>query len=387
MEMQKLRRHISAVTGRIFFIGFSVQIALGLLWMISNFAGLQHFLGATIRLVLAFFANYVLLDSVAGSAKKEHVFCVWGSLALLTYPLAMQCHIAAPEDSVTASAVVLLLAFATRVIRRFSQNKTAKLWQYVLLVLVCMCLTLGIAIYKDAENDSKETYQSFELSMVSRFAWPRIGLDYAFWPGEIRANLSYDRALQSDIYAENVERVLGPSVVNAVGAERADELFAEMARGAWERHRGEILHDTAWDALGYVFSPIVLERQLSGKVYDSYSGRNYDAMRMQAPVLTKYYVDYGCWWFAVGLLLAAFYGMVRAVVGFVTKHTALQEQESVGKSVRWKVIGLYLLSGCCMVAWYTLRGAGRMDYKKTIAVGLLWSLWMLCTCIQSLTEE
>lgn len=204
--------------------------------------------------------------------------------------------------------------------------------------------------------------------MVSRFAWPRIGIDYEFWPEEIRTHLSYVQALQTDVYAENVERVLGETLVNAVGAERADELFSEMVRGAWTRHKGEILHDTAWDALGYTFSPMVLQRQLRGKVYDSFSGRNYDAMRMQTPLLTKYYVDYGCWWFAVGLLFAAILGVTL-------------------KSDRWKIIGLYVLTGGCMVVWYTMRGAGQMDYKKTIVIGLLWSLWMLCTRIQSLEKE
>lgn len=163
MEMQKMRRHISAVTGRIFFIGFSVQIVLGLLWMMRNVTGMQHFVGAGMRLVLAFVANYILLSSVLVHTKKSSVFSVWGSLALLTYPLAMQCHVLAAGDSVTASITLLILAFAARVLHRFGQNKSGNVRRYVALVFACVP-DLGNRGCKRCKGSITRTLSEFRIN-------------------------------------------------------------------------------------------------------------------------------------------------------------------------------------------------------------------------------
>ena len=144
----------------------------------------------------------------------------------------------------------------------------------------------------------------------------------------------------------------------------------------WSRHKGEIIHDVIADAGAYTLAPIVLQRQLSGKFYDSYSGSNYDAMRQHTPFLTKYYLDYGCWWFTAALLMVLL-RKAAAVCGSLFG----KKRESVGmkKSV-WAVAFMCLLTSLCMVLGYTMRGAGMMDYKKTITVGLLWMAWMLKNC-------
>ena len=36
-----------------------------------------------------------------------------------------------------------------------------------------------------------------------------------------------------------------------------------------------------------------------------------------------------------------------------------------------------VLLGLFFVGYYTMQGAGQMDYKKTIFVSLLWTAWMM----------
>ena len=41
--MQRAVRHISAILGRVIFIGFSIQIVFGMTWMCLNFSKLPQF--------------------------------------------------------------------------------------------------------------------------------------------------------------------------------------------------------------------------------------------------------------------------------------------------------------------------------------------------------
>ncbi|MGN1146526.1 MAG: hypothetical protein ACI4R5_08750, partial [Acetatifactor sp.] len=41
--MQKAATHILAVVSRVIFIGLSIQIVMGILWMLGSFTGIQQF--------------------------------------------------------------------------------------------------------------------------------------------------------------------------------------------------------------------------------------------------------------------------------------------------------------------------------------------------------
>lgn len=453
--MQKMLRHILAVAGRVFFIGFSVQIVLGLLWMICNFPKTGWPL-VLVQLVVAFLAAYRLLCVTTKSGKS---FRIWGSLALLTFPMAMQTHMGAFPESLAGSCLLLELAFVAEILqggrevryRKFFylllfwfagamlqseylyfgaapaviicvyamagarkqnvqksikkentqtgnvqtknvQGVAKKAAYYVILFAAALGLILGCRSLSKIGKSEEVSYKSVSLSIASRFAWPRIWQGCDLWPDEIWEYFSEEQAKRTDYYADYVETLLGKTLVDAVGKERADEWFTEIARASWWRYKVNIVHDTAWDVLGYTFSPLVVPRQLTGKVYDSYTGRNYDAFRMETPLLAKYYLNYGCWWFAFGLVLAMGLSCVLAmqyVIGHIRRRRGESKQCSkmtAGTKVIPTVL-VYALTAGVMVAFYTLRGAGMMDYKKTFVVGILWILWMLVMCTESLTTE
>lgn len=442
--MQKVRGHVLAVAGRVLFIGFSVQIVLGFLWMVCNFH-LLYFM----QLVVAFFAAYRLLCAITNTGK---IYRVWGSLALITFPLAMHCHMLGGPNSLSASCLLLESAYATELLKgrrenkyrefalvlyfwllatliqreylyfgaipvgivciymvcihrgkpirgtsnqeeqecngnQSSEGKRKKIGYYVAITAACVGLMLTGLGLLPAGNTNNDMHRSVCFSLASRFAWPRIAEDYAFWPEEVRMHLTEQDARQADLSPKNMESVLGSTLEDALGEKEAKKVYAKMARGAWQRHRGDILHDTAWDILGYTFSPIVLQRQLTGKVYASYSGRNYDSMRAEAPLLTKYYLDYSCWWFVTGLLFTVVLSLLEAV-------NCMVSHRNIPKANRTKVPDkgvaasrcMYLFVAGMMVIWYTMRGAGMMDYKNTITVGILWCAWMLAVCVKGLCE-
>lgn len=467
--MQKVYKTISAVAGRVLFIGFSIQIILGICWMICNFTGFQKF-GESIlyeeisktlicdeyegilypvlimitkgmeelilvpyRFILyllqigfAFFASFKLLDSVGVKGK---LWKSWGALAMLTFPMAMQCHLAVLPDSFVGSLLVLEIAVTTGILmsgQRLTSGGFVKgltCWvlaafmqpEYLYIGAIPVLILFLYGLVKAWKNDSKrilcnavllaafwgmvlivsdltqaEGYygrvsKSLNASMVSRLAWSYAEADYGYWPEELKQHFTWNDALQIDHYADNIDLVLGRTLETAVGEKRAGELLGEIARIAWQNHKGEILYRTAWDAVGYTFSPMVLQRQFTGKIYDSYSGRNYDIMRAETPYLTKYYMDYSCWWFVAGLVLTA-------ITQFLSFGNCLVKNRKQKLSLPWNgrgvlvVVNVLFTSGM-LVLLYTLRGAGMMDYKKSIAVTLLWIWWMLFACVKGMRAE
>ncbi len=433
------------------FIGFSVQIVFGLVWMGCNIASVQDFAEAStglyagaVRLAQnAYPAIYILQLLAAGYAgwrlvsrlcchKKNSLFALWGSLSLMTLPTAMQCHMALLPYSLVCSAGLLQLSFCCELlepagnIRRsgvfghldfwgrsevmghreiFEPVPFFGLWicyfvqalllpEYIFLGAVPVAVMLflkrrGIAgakkslkifvllavaaagvfavcsrsVKTEAEND----ISGVEWSLMKRLCWPTLWVDYERMPDQIK-EATADAVWESAYYPGNMDRVFKPAVEAAMSAGEAKPLLAEAAACSWEIHRSMIIRQVGWDVLGYCAAPVILQAQLSGNAYESYSGRNYEIMRRQAPVLTKQYVNYGSWWFAVAAGLTAV---------LLTAGLAARERPYGGREGRLSAVVLFF-SVCC-VFWYTMQGAGIMDYKYTIFINELWFLWSFKT--------
>lgn len=463
----------------IIFIGFSVQIALGLCWMCCNMGEVQDFAqvsagiyGWAVRLLgRAYPVMYVLQLLAAGYAGQRLVsrlcshnpdkwenrlFALWGSLALMTLPMAMQCHMALLPCSLVCSAGLLELSFCCELLEQSGNARHRKvfghagfperpealdhreifgsvpfvgLWvcyfaqallmpEYIFLgalpVAVMLVMLAGIrradggqehsparlkhrvpagaktslkafvllavaaaAIFAvgvlaartgqknaaSAEND----ISGMEWTLVKRLCWPTLWVDYERMPEPLK-EATAGAVWESTYYPGNMDRVLKPAIEAAMSAGEAKPLLAEAAACSWEIHSSMIVRQVGWDVLGYCVSPVILQIQLSGGAYESYSGRNYEIMRRSAPVLTKHYVNYGGWWFVAAAVLTVLLLIVRLVSG---------DRPYGRREGRLSVIVLCFAVGC--IFWYTVQGAGIMDYKHTVFINQLWFLWNLKT--------
>lgn len=455
--MQKAVSRIAAVLGRVIFIGLSIQIVLGMIWMCLNFASLQAFgesafyvqisknficdeytgilypvflllargVGKLIRLpyycviyavqlLIACYGAHRFLAKLRQTKKAENV---WGSLAVLTLPMAMQCHLAVLPYSLAGSFFLLELSFSLDAIRSREILTAHRLMRIMPFWLLCALLLpeylyigalpavlvlchgffrgarggnnsvrnalkqvaasgiviaafAGIIVGMNGLTQVKGYYgrgqRSVEASFVSRFAWSGLMEEYEDWPEEMRGAVDRGKLMESAFYPDNMGRVFGPLIEEAVGEERAGEFYLELSKNAWKKNRAGILHEIAWDAASYAVSPIALQMQLTGRGYDSFSGRNYEIMRQKSPVLSRIYMNYGCWWFAAGLGVAALLQLLCFcfVKGLLSRKNILS-------------VLLLLLTCAGMIFWYTMRGAGIMDYKNTIVINYLWTIWSL----------
>ena len=490
VNMQKAVKHLSAVTGRVLFIGFTLQIILGVCWMFCNmgtlylferdgggiYSGGSIYSSGSIYSVLlwiargagklipvpyycivylvqigaAFSSGYFFLKST-GFRSDSLFWRIWGSLALLTVPMSMQCHLAVIPASLTGSCLLAEFASLWKAVKEDKDQehrealwlaRTALFWlmasllapEYIYLgavpviflflcrpgragrqlvyrvVILCaftgMILGAGdlIRAGESIVSESSETQSagiqsqkiqsdevqshwaqsgetqsgglqnSFAAVMFRRCVWSTLLQHWDSWPMVLRENVEGSILSSTSYYVDNQTRELFPYMEETFGRETAEEMLLEAVREAWTKAKGQIIKEFIWDILGYSCPPVVHRMFLEGRGYYSGSSRNYELMGRRTPMLTKYYVDYGCWWFGAGLILTALgEGML-----FLMRPK--------GRRV------LLCLCACCLtcvviVLWYVMQGAGMMDYKRTIVICSLWAAWMAAVCGRLFSKE
>lgn len=413
--MQRAKEHIRAVLSRILFMGVSAQIFLGFLWMFLSLDDRQDF-GANayagvldgllpgvsyepvvylIQLGVAFIAGYQLIGSFGISRIWEKV---WGSLALLTYPYAMQCHMAILPDSLAFSCFLLLLAAGVKkkksiyvywilssiflteyfyfglvpvVVCLFRNVKEAvlpkKKWGEMVLFAAVIVLAVCMQNGKEAEKNDH-----LEAAWFRRTAWSSMSHFYAYWPENVRNAITEEEYNSIRLVPENVERILLPKVESVLGEEEADKWLVEFGNFVVKENDRQFIKDVVKDAGGYLLPNVFVQLRLDGKGGSSYCNRNYEIMRQSHPLITGYYIQYASWWFMTGMLGTVLMFLTGLVAGKAVKNVA----GSVEKS-RWWLWRTGIVSGLFMIGWYTFWTAGLWDPKKALFIGCIWILWTL----------
>ena len=358
---------------------------------------------------------------------------VSGGLFLLTLPLCVQWHLAVLPNSLTSSLYVLLLGVVVSVCRRPDETKKGTaarkegaaarkisaagrigaLWALTILLmpdylwfgavpvlfgavviikesvrqtrienrggkvilipvraaaafLVTALLACGINHLVQEPGSGGRIQKSLGAAMVSRLVWPNFGTNYFFWPEEIKEIMTEEEGKVISQYADNVQLIFGPMVEEAYGREEADRLYWYMGIRCLNDRTKETLQALFEDLAAYLSPPWVVKDQLDGAGL-SYSGWNYGQMRGRTPVLTKWYVNYGLFVFRVEIGIAFAYGIAK----FLYRKR--------GEKRRRSVAALLLSCVILQAVWYTMSGAGMMDYGNVCVVTILWysAIWMV----------
>ena len=415
--MQKAMGHIRAVVSRILFIGVSVQILLGLLWMLLAFDDRQDFVGSTyaewldglfsgvsyepvvylLQLGVAFWAGYRLLE---GLGVRKIVWKVWGSLALLTYPYAMQCHMAILPDSLAFSFFLLLLAAGMKgkktvylfwllaalflpeylyfgavpvtVFFVLSVKKSGNFKKIGLeLLLIGMVAVMAVGSHKLSGTE----HEGFGEAWFRRTVWSSFYQFYPDWPQEVRDAITEEEYNAIIKLPENMTRIAIPKAETVLGIEQAGKWFGEFGTFVLKANREQLFSEVVKDAGGYLVPQVLVQLRLGGQGGSSYCARNYEIMRAGHPLLTAYYVDYSGSWFVAGMVLR----VLELVIAFAAGAKVAGQRPSITQEKRSRqwLLSAGLVSGLLMVIWYTLMEPNLWDPKKALFVGCLWFFVML----------
>ncbi len=455
--MRKVAENILAIISRVIFIGFSIQIVLGFVWMWGAFTGVQQFgesyfyvevsktllcdeyLGIAYPALLAFvrrlsrlfsfpdyvpvyliqiiFATYAAHRFLQSMRRTGRFFDLWSSLVILTIPMAMQCHMAILPQSLTGSCILMELSYVMEACKKnkislglfwkpflcwllaallmpeyaylgaigmlfLVSDTVIKLWKekkkLFFWPVVCGCILAGVIAGANQLCRTEGAYGRMHRSIPSAFLCRTAGTclaeTYNYWPDDLKACMDDQTITETLMHADNLVKVFGPAVEQSVGIERAEQIYLEVSKAAWQVYSKKILREILLDAASYTVAPVALQFQLGGRAYDSYSINNYDVMRMEQPKWTAYYMNYGSWCFGVMLLLAAFIQILWWIYRIYRKRI-MQKENIMG------IICCIFLS-VSIIAWYTMQGAAMMDYKNSILVTVFWTAFMI-----SVTEK
>lgn len=433
-----LKKHLLFVLRKMIFVGLSIQIIWGMVWLIANFTEVQPFpeintfeLGNgdgilyhgllfvfrrvgilfgeawycfvyLLQLITAFLANRFMVVSLAEcvQCRRSGLWETWFVLGMLTIPSAMQCHLALLPNSLTGSLFMIMLALGVVILRNKEHNCMKEmalvgvLWIIIgfmmpeyrlfggivfgavtirkllaskgnvnfLLLFAAFCgMLFCLAGVMQKESMPEGSKNSVSLKAVSRFVWPDFQEYHGMWPDEIKNAISWEEAGVISRTADGIQTVFAPMMEQALGEKEAEKAYWKLVGTAAHIRTRDIVENIVWDGACHIFSPYLLTKQLEGVGYQSYSGRNYEIMKAHTPGITKHYIAYEGWWFVTGIVVAA----LISIITINDKRKSLL----AGK-------GLLIVSALVMVIYYTMQGAGVMDYKQTIYVTVLWTLWM-----------
>lgn len=439
--MRKAAEAVRLVMKNMFYMGFTGQICMGLVWMAGNFPVPQDFppaeegvyalvagavgeagwLVCLLQISLVLYAGCRLLEKLRVDGEKMRV---WGSLALMTLPMAAQCHMALLPYSLICSTELLKLSFVceaageeadccgkelTGILVCFGaqlllwpgywvpgavlpllmllwkgpgmlRHRKGRLGGCALILCFAVAVATGYGIQRAEDGDGAGNWR---WTLVKRVCWPTLWVDSDGMPEGIR-NAVQDVVWVSAYYPSHMDLYFKPAVDREMTQEETEAALWQMTVQSWRAHYPLIIRQIGWDVLGYSVTPLILPQQLEGTAYDSCSGRNYEIMRNRMPVFTKYYVGLACRWYAVSLgiaLIAAVMsriaqpGGLRDAAGHVSPDRKLRRQTHVSTKHFFVPLLAVLFSAASAVLFFTMRGAGIMDYKYTVWVNQLWILF------------
>lgn len=356
--MQAILKHCMAVLGRFIFIGFSVQIVLGILWMCNAFAGFNGPGEGIVCVGASILFGASVWFAKRGIFKEEKRWKdVFVLLSVLSFPFVMQSLVRPDVRLIMTSLILVLVGGACRLLDKLCRSgKKAKQLGTVLASFVLVVLLMA------GTDTVQNGWTPVSARLTERVVWTTLYDTYVAVPKKIRSQVKYARMVNATYEATGMRDGLIPFTEEYLGEESAGEVFAALRSKAWSMNKKQIVKEICWDVAGYSVSPVVAHMQLAGRAYDSYTGMNYRELLLPAPKLGKIYMDYSCWWFGIGLVSA---GLI-----YVMRFWADKKRPVVG---RWVFLS-FVCAG--MVICYALDGAGRMDYKNTLFVLCIWLLWM-----------
>ncbi len=387
------------------YLGFLYPLVLSLLQFIAGLIKVipYYCIVYALQIVFSLWAGYFMICGMMG---RKGFYPVFGSFCITFFPFVLQSAMAVTTHSVLSSLFMLQVGMLAHIMRKKGTDivKDMILMSMIfglqvlikpefiligilpLLFVAVRNFLMGLGDMKNAvvglsvitvtvavliavmgittgDNTLDRPRRSAAASIMSRTIWPDFTDVYLQGVDATVKYMSYNEFDYVDEYADNVFNSFQRTIDRSFSPSDADRMYFDLASYGMGFRAKEVIHDSVWDVISYVISPVVTLRQLDGKVYDSYVGNNYSLFRENTPKFSKIYFRFGCMWFSAAFLLAAI-------------QFAIRERSERTKELIQFIITIVAWSAL-LVVFLTLRGAGMMDYKETICLTSLWISWII----------
>ena len=252
------------------------------------------------------------------------------------------------------------------------------IWKLALAAIIASVLSCTVNLAVQVPGSEGRIQKTLGAALVSRFVWPNFDTNYFFWPDEVKEVMDTKKAREISLYAGNVQSKFGPLVEGAYGREQANLYYWDMALQCFGVRTKEVLQAVFEDLAAYLLTPWSVKDHLDGGGL-SYSGWNYSNMKENTPRLTRYYMDFGLVSFRIGILTAL-------ILFGIEEWKQRKMQKPYAKSR--VLVGIFMVSCVLLhVIWYTMSGAGMMDYGNVLPVILMWYLPIVSVSVRGIVPK
>ncbi len=409
------RAYISNLIQKIFILLMCVQIILGLFWMAGNMRdnpfGIVQFFGAAAACYYFFKQG---TGSLLAKVSRNGLFILTGYV--VTFPVILQCHMSKLPYSLLSSFLLILITDLGRLLKEFESRKRICIvrigicwlvmgllelsygvivgvavltvfvicawkkwikWLPILLTMVLVITGVGIGRMVIPKTEDNRIQTSLSSVLLSRFAWPYFVRNSFFWEPEVRELFDNTELAYISKHPEAVLYTFGPQLEEALGKERAREIYYKMAWDSFRIGKKDAVSNFGRDVLANAGGPFAVQYQLSGRGV-SYTGMNYIQMKENMPELTKYFVRYSFYIFDFLVIMTA----CIFVWAKCRDRRLYQKESSAGggfameqrKKGSWQSVVLVSAISVMIVFWYTMTGNGMQDYLKVIPISIFWCM-------------
>jgi hypothetical protein len=421
---ERIKAEMSRVLSLVMWIGLTLQLVLGIFWILGNLRSMQPYadsyeylatagsmrldigksflyplflrgikestarLHLTLfpfvyinQLLFAWFSSYMVLKLFP--VKYPKVYACF----LCTMPMVMQMSMAILPDSIALSLMLLLVRIALQENMSSSKRRTTGVMIWLLLLLfmpvygmlslpiflwilwkrplfVLGVFSLGLAL----SMLLPQVQYTLSKVVLERVSWPILDKTYPYWGEEIWTIIPPEDVRDITMLRGGISEEMALRLKEAVGETKASRYMGQITKLNFSYHSREVAEQLIQDGISCVFPPLGLLWELSGREYPSAGGRNYEIMKTETPGLTKAIVAYGNIWFIAGVILILIQGILSSAVQCGAK------QHSIGR------ICLLLLTSLPVLGYGLLTGGGMMDYKRVTFIIWLWGLLWCINC-------
>ena len=245
--------------------------------------------------------------------------------------------------------------------QRHEQQKSLVKGLICFLAVCVLTVSVGSLVQ---EPYSRGRMERTPLSVaLQRVVWPHYYTNSYFWVLGVHETFDSD-----DLWnlSQNPERPMydfGPVLEQNYDSEYVDYIYRQMIGVTFEVNTKDVVFDMANDLIEYAIPPVALLCNLEG-IGVSYSGWNYMWMKSQAPILTRYYVQYSCILFGIFLIAAAGCRIGRG----------REKKQSAGNRM---FPFLMLTVAAAQILWYTMSASGMQDYCNVPFVSMAYGIFIM----------
>ena len=254
----------------------------------------------------------------------------------------------------------ILICILIKAIKDRKKGKSCRMLVPTLSAVLSLCLVLTVNHFTQTPGSYGRPKTDLSFIMLDRIAWPHMAENYDDLPEDIREIVSFEEAQKFDSHNNNVMYSTALVIRDAVGEEKASDVYRRIAETVWRNEAPTVLKEIGDDILTFAGFPFSLFVDKFTHSVQTNHAWNLSRMCSKTPKLSVFCEDFYLYSFtACMLIVAGIYLLSPEKWKYRTK------------------VGSIAVMSILVVLWYSL-GDGAPPNERYVLMGIMaWEVLMV----------